>query len=141
MKHFFVAAILLAGPIAGYSQCEKKTVLSASKTEHLGADSSVQRSDDGFITIEYDRTTFNVNPPNEGPLTGKVDSFTCSWSTPYKIGKTRLKVSLTGSQGETQHVTVTIEGKEGKVILLATVDGHPEEEIIRLTADKFGEKM
>src|SRR5271163_783824 len=84
MKQFLVAALLLTASQAGYGQCEKKTILSASKTDHLIADSSVERSADGTVTVEFDKTTFNVNPPNEGPLTGKVDSFACNWPTPYK---------------------------------------------------------
>jgi len=63
MKQFLVGAILLTAVTTGYGQCDKKTLLTASKTEHLAADSSVQRSDDGVITIEFDKTTFNVNPP------------------------------------------------------------------------------
>jgi hypothetical protein len=95
MKQFLVAILLLTTAATGYGQCENKTLLSASKTDHLTADSSVQRSDDGVVTIEFDKTTFNVNPPNEGPLTGKVISLTCNWPTPYKIGKTEMKVALT----------------------------------------------
>jgi hypothetical protein len=140
MKQILVAAILLTTAAAGYGQCEKKTVLSATKTDHLAADSSVQRSDDGAITVEFDKTTFNVNPPDGGPLTGKVDSFACNWSTPYKTGKTQMKVTLTNAQGETHNFTVTIEGKAGKVVLYAVMDDQPDERI-RLIADKFEEKM
>jgi hypothetical protein len=140
MKQFLVAAILLTTAAAGYGQCEKKTVLSAAKTDHLAADSSVERSDDGAITVEFDKTTFSVNPPNESPLTGKVNSFTCDWPTPYKIGKTQMKVTLTNAQGETHNFTVTIEGKAGKVILYAVMDDQPDQRI-RLIADKFEEKM
>ena len=73
------------------------------------------------------------------PFTGKVDSVSCSWSTPYKEGKTRMKVTLTNPQGESQHFTVTIEAKAGKVTLLAVMDNQPGERI-RLSADKFEEK-
>lgn len=139
MKQFLVAAVLLTAVTTGYGQCEKMTVLSAAKTDHLAADSSVQRTDDGAITVEYDKTTFNVNPPEGGPLTGKVDSFTCNWSTPYKVGKTRLRVTLTDEQGQPQHFTVIIEGKDGKVVLNAVMDDKPGEKI-RLIADKFEEK-
>jgi hypothetical protein len=139
MKQFLVVAVLLIAARAGYGQCDKKSILTASKTDHLGADSSVQRSDDGVVTIEFDKTTFNVNPPNEEPMTGKVDSVSCSWSTPYKEGKTRMKVTLTNPQGEAQHFTVTIEAKAGKVTLLAVMDNQPDERI-RLSADKFEEK-
>jgi len=139
MKQFLVATLLLTASLAGYGQCGKKTILSASKTDHLIADSSVERSADGTVTVEFDKTTFNVNPPNEGPLTGKVDSFACNWPTPYKVGKTRIKVTLTDANGETEHLTVTIEGKAGKVILYATGDDHPDK-TIRLIADTFEEK-
>jgi hypothetical protein len=139
MKQFLVVAVLLIAARTGYGQCDKKSILTASKTDHLGADSSVERSDDGVVTIEFDKTTFNVNPPNEEPMTGKVDSVSCSWSTPYKEGKTRMKVTLTNPQGESQHFTVTIEGKAGKVTLLAVMDNQPDERI-RISADKFEEK-
>jgi hypothetical protein len=140
MKRFLVAAVLLAAFSTGYGQCEKKTVLTAPKTDHLLADSSVERSEDGVISVEFDKTTFNVNTPNEGVLTGKVDSFACHWPTPYKVGKMRMKVTLTNPQGESQHFTVTIEGKNGKVTLFAVMDGE-QDKIIRLAADKFEEKM
>lgn len=51
-----------------------------------------------------------------------------------------MKVTLTNSQGETQNVSVTIEGKAGKVVMYAVMDDRPDEKI-RLTADKFEEKM
>jgi hypothetical protein len=140
MKQFLVAAIFLTIAAAGYGQCEKKTVLSAAKTDHLAADSSVQQSEDGAITVEFDKTTFNVNPPNGGPLTGKVDSFTCNWPTPYKVGKTQMNVTLTNAQGESHNFTVTIEGKAGKMVLYAVMNDQPDQRI-RLIADKFEEKL
>ena len=140
MKQFLVAAVLLATFSTGYGQCEKKTVLTAAKTDHLLADSSLERSDDGVITVEFDKTIFNVNTPNEGVLSGKVDSAACHWPTPYKSGKTRLKVTLSNPQGESHHFTVTIEGRNGKVTLFAVMDDEPDK-IIRLVADKFEEKI
>jgi len=139
MKQLLLAAGLLTAATAGYGQCEKKTVLTASKTDHLAADSSVERSEDGVITIEFDKTTFLVNQPNEGLIPGKVDSVTCNWPTPYKVGKTRMKVTLTNPQGEPQHFTVTIEGKAGTVTLMAVMDDQPSHKI-RIIADKFEEK-
>jgi len=40
MKTILPAAALLSVGLTGYGQCEKKVVLTASKTEHLGADSA-----------------------------------------------------------------------------------------------------
>jgi hypothetical protein len=139
MKQLLLAAVLLTAATSGYGQCEKKTVLSASKTDHLAADSSVERVDEGRVTIEFDKTTFLVSPENQSPLTGKVDSVTCNWPSPYKEGKTRMKITLTSPQGELQHFTVTIEGNAGKVTLLAVMDDQPDQKT-RLIADKFEEK-
>lgn len=139
MKLFLIAALIVSAATAGYGQCDKKTVLTASKTDHLAGDSSVERSVDGAVTVEFDKTNFTVHPPNEGALTGKIDSFACNWPTPYKAGRTWIKVTLTNEQGESEHVTVIIEGKGGKVILYATGDDEPDK-TIRLTADKFEEK-
>ena len=139
MKQLLLAAGLLTAATVGYGQCEKRSVLTASKTDHLGADSSVERSEDGVITIEFDKTTFLVNQPNEGLIPGKVDSVACNWPTPYKVGKTWMKITLTNPQGELQHFTVSIEGKAGKVTLLAVMEGQPGH-TIRIIADKFEEK-
>ena len=51
-----------------------------------------------------------------------------------------MRVTLTNAQGETQKLTVTIEGNAGKVTLYARMDDHPDQ-TIRLIADKFEEKM
>ena len=141
MKQLLLAAALLATTgLAGYGQCEKKVVLSASKTEHLGADSSLQRTDDEATVIEFDKSTITVKPEHEGALTGKVNTVTCNWATPFKVGKTRMNVTLTNPEGESKNLTITIEGKAGKVIFLAEMDDMPDKKI-RLVADKFEEKL
>src|SRR5579871_1199446 len=99
MKRFLAVAILLAAFTAGYAQCEKKTVLTAAKTDHLAADSSVKQSEDGAVTVEFDKTTFNVYPSNGNPVIGKVNSSTCNWPTPFKVGKTQMKVTITNDSG------------------------------------------
>jgi hypothetical protein len=140
MKHLFLATVLVAASYVGYSQCDKKILFTSSKTEHLGADSSVQRSDDENTLIEFDRSTITVAPGENPKMTGKVNSMTCNWTTPYKIGRTQLKVTLTNPQGESKDVTITIEGKAGKIVFLAVLDDEPEKKI-RLVADKFEEKQ
>ena len=139
MKHLLLAAILVSAGLLSYGQCDKKVLLTSSKTEHLGADSSVQRTDDENTVIEFDKTTFNVAPGGGQPMTGKVNSVTCNWTTPFKVGRTQLKVTLSNPDGETKNATITIEGKNGKIILLAELEGEADKKI-RLTADKFEEK-
>jgi hypothetical protein len=139
MKSFLLAAAFVSVGLAGYAQCEKKVVLTSSKTEHLGADSAVQQVQDEKTTIEFDKSIITISPGNENTMNGTVNSYTCNWSVPYKTGKTQLKVTLTNPQGETQKVTITITGKDGKITLVGELDEKPELKI-RLYADTFTEK-
>jgi hypothetical protein len=138
MKHLLLAALFLTAGYFGFGQCGTKVVLTSSQTQHLGADSSVQRTEDEHTVIEFDQSAITISP-GDNHMTGKVDSITCNWPTPYKVGKTRLKVAITNDQGETQRATITIEGKDGRIVLLAEVDNMPDERIL-VIADKFEEK-
>jgi|SRR5579872_135923 len=138
MKHFLLAGLFLASGYFGFGQCGAKVVLTSSQTQHLGADSSVQRTTDEKTVIEFDQSTITITP-GDNRMTGKVDSVDCNWTTPYKVGKTRLKTTISNDQGETRKVTITIVGKDGKIVLLAEVEDLPEDRI-QLVADKFEEK-
>jgi hypothetical protein len=138
MRHLLLVALFLTVGYFGFGQCGTRVVLTSSQTQHLGADSSVQRTDDEKMVIEFDKSTITISP-GDHHMTGKVDSITCNWTTPYKVGKTRLKVTIIDGQGETQRATLTIEGRDGRIVLLGEVDTMPGERI-RLVADKFEEK-
>lgn len=139
MKYLFLAAILLTTGFLGYGQCDKKVRLTSSKTEHLGADSSVQRTEPETTIVEFDKSDISISP-GEQRMTGKINSATCNWTTPFKVGKTRLKITLTTDDGQTQNATITIEGKDGKISFLAELDNTPDRKI-RLAVDKFEEKQ
>ena len=138
MKSILLAAALVSAGFTSYAQCEKKVVLTSSRTEHLGADSAVQRAEEEKTTIEFDKKTITIAPGDQ-TLTGTIDSYTCDWSVPYKTGKTSLKITLSNPQGETKKATITITGKEGKIIFFAELDDNPDQKI-RLYPDTFAEK-
>jgi hypothetical protein len=138
MKKIILAAVWVTTASLSYGQCDKKVVLTASQTQHLATDSSIQNSKDELTVIEFDRSNITVTP-GDNTMTGTVKSYTCDWSTPYKVGRTTLKVMLTNQDGESKSLTLTIDGKDGKIILLAKIDDEPEHRI-RLYADKFEEK-
>jgi hypothetical protein len=144
MKKLLLGSLLLiGGGMIAHAQCGKKVVITSSKTEHLDADSTVQRTDDELCTVEFDKDTMNVaiSNNNNGTQTmkGAVKSYSCDWSTPFKEGKTVLKASLTGDDGNQHNITITVTGKAGKIGFLAEVEGDPEK--IRLVVDKFQEKQ
>jgi len=142
MKKIFAAILLLAGvSTLSYGQCDKKVILTSSKTEHLGADSTVQDTRDEQTVIEFDKTNIVINAGGEDhKMTGTITSYNCNWQTPFKEGKTVIKVTLSDHEGaDIKKITITIEGKGGKVKLLAEIDDDANKKI-RLNADSFMEK-
>lgn len=131
-----VLVLLLAGSSFSYAQCDKKVILTSSKTEFLGADSTVQRTKDETSQVVFDKTSISVSPGDQPAMTGTINSYTCSWTSPYKEGKLVLKATFSDGN-ESKNVTITVTGKGGKVTFLAEVDG--EDRKIRLAADKFEE--
>jgi hypothetical protein len=122
-----------------FAQCEKNLVLTSSKTEHMNANGEVQRTDDETAQIELSKTAVNVSVNDEHKITGTIKSQTCDWKIPFKEGKTVVKSVVANDRCEERNVTITIEGKEGKVTLLFEMDGMPDDRI-RVGIDKFAEK-
>ncbi|MBC7904844.1 MAG: hypothetical protein H7Y27_15570 [Gemmatimonadaceae bacterium] len=140
MKKILFAGLLLLAAAATQAQCDKKIILTASVTQYLGEDSSVQRSVDEATSIELDKNVMILIPGSEEKKrTGTIESFTCNWSTPFKDGITIVKTTLTNASGDARKMTITIEGKNGQITLHAVMDENPGR-IIRLRADKFEEK-
>jgi len=139
MKIFFLTAFFVAiTTVNTQAQCDKKIIIVANKTDHLNASGDVQRTVDEITTIEYDQKTISVTP-GDHTMNGTIKSVSCNWTTPFKNGKTVLKAALEGRQGETMDLTITIEGKDGKINFLAEMDQDPNEKI-SIVVDKFEEK-
>lgn len=129
--------LLLACGIISNAQCGKKSVFNSSKTEYLDATGTVERSVDEKTVVEITKTEITITP-GDHTMTGTIKSDTCNWKIPFKEGKTVIKASVSDGQGEAKSVTITIEGKDGKITLLAQVEDMPGK-TIRITADKFEE--
>ena len=131
--------ILLFAVIAGissYAQCDKKSVMTSRVTEYLASSGEVRRTVEELTSIEFDSKTIFI-APGDNVMEGTVDSISCNWKTPYKEGKTVIKAKIPAGDDRIMDVTVTIEGKDGKISLL--FEETPERRI-RLTLDKFEEK-
>jgi hypothetical protein len=50
-----------------------------------------------------------------------------------------IKAPIVDPRGDVKNLTITIEGKEGKLVLLAEAEERPERKI-RIVIDKFEEK-
>lgn len=140
-KVILTLAIALTGSMAVYAQCDKKVLLSSSKTEHLNGSNEVQDTREEHTILEFNKTDITVIP-NDSPddkMTGTVSSYTCNWKVPFKEGKTVIKASLVDKSGDVKNVIITIEGKEGKISAMAELDDNSGRKM-RLTPDKFEEK-
>ncbi len=140
MKKFILAGlVVLAVGMSSFAQCDKKVIVTSSKTEYLDANGEVQRSVDEITTVEYDKKDIIITPGDNPSMQGTIDSMTCDWKTPFKEGKTVIKTSITNPQGQTFSLTITIEGKEGKITFLAEMAEMPDQKI-RIVVEKFEEK-
>ena len=139
MKKIIFAILFLIAGISTYAQCDKRVIITSSKTEYLDKDGNVERSVDENSIVEFDNKEIIITPGDDPVMKGTISSFTCDWKTPFKEGKTVLKTTLINGQGQNFGLTITIEGKEGKISFLAEIDEQPDRKI-RIVVDKFEEK-
>ena len=140
MKKIILATLfVMAASISIYAQCDKRVIITSSKTEYLDADGNVQRSVDENSVVEFDSKEIIITPGDDPIMKGTISSFTCDWKTPFKEGKTVLKTTMTNPNGQSFGLTITIEGKDGKISFLAEIDEQPDRKI-RIVVDKFEEK-
>ncbi len=142
MKSTIIALLLLlAGSTACLAQCDKKLSLVTSKTEHLDGSNNLDRAVDEQTVIEIIDKNISVNIENgKQTLKGTIKSNTCDWKTPFKEGKSVINTTISDEDGggEKDYV-LTIEGKGGKVTLLAESVQDPDRKL-RFVLDKFEEK-
>ena len=140
MKKLILGLLLVIGAsISSYAQCGKRVIISSSLTEYLNGNGEVQRSREENSTVEFDGKEITITPSDDPPVTGTIKSITCEWKTPFKDGKTVIKSTVTDQGGQTFNITVTVEGKEGKISFLLEIEEQPDKKI-RLVVDKFEEK-
>jgi len=143
MKSIIIALFLLAaGSTMCFAQCDKKVSITSSKSEQLDDSGQVQGTRDEKTIVDISTTDVNVSVSGDDgdqKLTGKVKSKTCDWKTPFKEGKTVVTTTLSDN-GNDKDFTITIEGKDGKITLVAESPQMPGRKI-RLVVDKFEEKI
>ena len=142
MKSIIIALLLLvACSTMSFAQCDKKITLSSSKTEHLDGSGVSQNTEDERVVIDITKSDITVLAENGNhKMTGKIKSLNCNWKVPFKEGKTVLSTTLNDDSGDDgKDFTITIEGKDGKVTLLAESPQMPDRKI-KLALEKFEEK-
>jgi len=134
--------LLVASSTVCLAQCDKKVSFNSSKTQHLDESGALKQADDETTVVEFNKTDITVSINHDGQdrkMTGTVKSYVCDWNVPFKTGKTTMNVSLKNDDGDARDFTLTIEGKDGIITLLAENKDHPDDKI-KLEAVKFEEK-
>lgn len=140
MKTILFSFSLLFSAVLSFAQCDKEVKLITSKTEYLDAAGVVQRTVDEQSTIDIGKTDILIVPGNaDQKMIGTIQSTTCTWSVPYKEGKSVIKALFAKEPGQQMHVTITIEGKEGQLTFLMEIAEMPDRKI-RVWVEEFGEK-
>jgi hypothetical protein len=137
----FTLFLLVAGSVVCFAQCDKNLRLTSSKTEHLDSSNALERTADEQTVIEITKSNISVLiEDGKQTLTGVIKSNVCDWKTPFKEGKTVINTTLSNENGDGEKdYTLTIEGKDGKVTLIAVSVQNPDKKL-RLPLDKFEEK-
>jgi hypothetical protein len=139
MKSILITCLLLAasGTIA-MAQCDKKVTLTSSKTQYLDANGTVQQTVDEHDIFEITKAGIKITINGDQIMTGTIGSKACDWQIPFKSGKTVISAQLEDQSGDQKDATLTIEGKDGKVTLLAELKNMPDRKIL-IAIDKFEE--
>lgn len=140
MKKIILTLTLLIGLTAvTFAQCDKTVELSSSKTNHLDEKGAITRSDDETAVIDISKSAVDISVNGEHKITAPIKSNTCNWTVPFKEGKTVIKATA-DHDGQDENITITIEGKDGKVTLLFEMESQPGDKI-KVDINKFTEKV
>lgn len=134
-KTLSVAFLSVLFTQAAFAQCDKTSTLTSSETNYLDNEGNITRTIEQDVVIIITPTDITIQPGDDAKMAGKISSKTCDWKVPYKEGKMVIKSTIANDQGE-KHVTVTIEGKAGKITLTFEAEEMKDRKI-QVVADKF----
>lgn len=139
MKKIFLTITLLAAlSVACFAQCDKTVVLNSSKTDHINSSGAVIRTETEDVIIEISKAEVNVTVNGDPKIKAIIKSNTCNWKVPFKEGSTVIH-GVAQRDGKDMPVTLTLEGKNGKVTLIFQMDEMPDDRV-KVGIDKFAEK-
>ena len=136
----FILMVLVVFIISNYcnAQCDKKVVWTSVKEEFLDANGEVEQAHEDSVTIETSNAGIVVNHNNipEDELKGTISDIKCDWKEPYKNGKTIIKTNIAEANGEISEGSLTIEGKDGEIVILLEIHGKQ----VKIYIAKYEEK-
>lgn len=126
---------------AVFAQCDKKILYTSVKQEWLNSKDEIQKNEQDKVTIEVSKTNIRLNhndDPND-EMKGEIKDLNCNWAEAFKNGKTTIQAELTEGHNDVHDATITIEGKDGAIIILIELKDHPDMKI-KAYVDKHEEE-
>ncbi|WP_428329013.1 hypothetical protein [Mucilaginibacter sp.] len=139
-KIILTLSLLVAIGTVSFAQCDKNVELISSKTDHLDASGTVQRTVDESAKIDLTKTTIDIAINDEKKMHGTITSSKCDWKVPFKEGKSIITATMTNPNGDEKNVSITIEGKDGKLTLFFDMEEEPNDKV-RVSISSFKEKV
>ena len=120
MKHTILILILSLSAIYSIAQCDQSVTYFSGKAEFIDTAGKVDRSEEGKIVVKVTKTSIILmhNDDENDTMKGEITDHVCDWKEPYKNGKTTFATRLIENSGESNDAVVTIEGKDGKPVIL-----------------------
>lgn len=118
-KAILIFALSLPGAYS-FAQCDKTVTYFSGKVEFMDESGKVDRSEEGkiVVTVSKSHITLMHNNDDNDIMEGAITENKCDWETPFKNGKTTFNTNLIERSGESNDASVSIEGKEGKLVIL-----------------------
>lgn len=140
MKKIIVSltAVFCFAGIHSFAQCDKKLLLTSSKTEYLDTAGNITRSVNEKSTVEIKEKEIVIAAEGNPTMTGSYKVESCNWAAAFKKGKSVYTAHFEQQGQEDRNIIITIEGKDGKISFVAKIKERPDR-IIRLYPDKFEE--
>lgn len=142
MKKMLLSITLaLLTATAALAQCDKTVVYYSDKQERVDAAGNMVDGKSEVLTIEFTRDKITVNKEDKpGAATANIKTVSCQWTSIYKEGKASYEVDFMEDGNRlVSSGTVTVEGKEGKLILLVDTS-RPDGKKIKVYINKYEEK-
>ncbi|MEO8412765.1 MAG: hypothetical protein ABI472_03870 [Ginsengibacter sp.] len=128
MKKALIISALSSLSLASIAQCNQHVIYTSGKADFTDSIGNILRSKEGKITVELSSKQFILmhDGQEDDALRGDVSDFFCEWEGAYKNGTTTFKSGLIEKSGEKDDANVSIEGKDGNLLILVKFknEGH-----------------
>ncbi|PWT70915.1 MAG: hypothetical protein C5B59_19220 [Bacteroidetes bacterium] len=140
-KLLFVAIVFSVVSFSVKAQCDKKITWTGAKADIVDASGNVERSLNEKIVFQLSAHDIKIvhGDREDDPLSGEVTKAACNWTEKYRNGKTVLNARFTETSGDSMDGSVTVEGKDGHIIITLQMEGRNGTKIIRVPIDNYKE--